>query len=351
MDESKLRAHFREASTMPEGWSGDQFFMNAQGHKIRYGYAPALTDSPRGTIIHRHGHGESIDLYNEAMRWYQKLGFDVWAYDLCGHGLSEGKDPNHNPSPKDTFSAVHDLDLFVHNVVKRVPKKPLIMSAHSLSGHSGLIYMQRHPDIFSAAVMSSPMFDIYRLGMPSVCRPVIRALFQAACMLGFKNTATPVTGYTRLIDRLQRTSESLTSISLGEINYRDEVKNQIKRQHPERYHDLPSFGWVNAAFKTITPALKASFLRNIRTPLLIGSAGPLEDLVATDAHARVARIMPYAKLVKLPFAVHSLWHDREHSYQEWLKHVSAFLDRAAPPSPADPSSNEKRQKSAPSIAS
>lgn len=330
MDESKLRAHFREAAALPEGWSGDLHFINAQGHKIRYAHAPALRDNPRGTIIHRHGYGESIDLYHEAIRWYQTQGFDVWAYDLSGQGLSQGKKPNVDPRPRDTVHAVNDLDMFVKHVVKRVPGKPLIMSAHSLSGHSGLIYMQRHPGTFSGAIMSSPMFDIYRLGLPSIARPVIRAVFQVACMIGLKDVETPVTGYNSFIDRIQKTSESLAKISLGEINYRGTVKRMLKKLDPARYGDRPTFGWINAAFKTIIPTLRRSFLRSINTPMLIGSAGALEDLVATDAHDRVARITGNAKVVHLPFAEHSLWHDRESSYQQWLGHVAGFLDRIAP---------------------
>lgn len=330
MDESILSAHFREAATLPDKWSGNLFFRNSRNQIMRYAHAPALTDQSRGTIIHRHGHGESIDLYNEAIRWYQTQGFDVWAYDLSGQGLSEGKDPNKDPSPRDTLHAVNDLDLFVRQIVRRVPGKPLIMSAHSLSGHSGLIYMKRHPDIFSAVIMSSPMFDIYRLGLHPVFRPLVRSVFQLACVMGLKDVETPVTGYNNFIDRVQKTSESLAHISLGEINYRGHVKNMLKKENPERYRDRPTFGWIDAAFKTITPTLKRSFLKTIKTPLLIGSAGPLEDLVATDAHERVAGILPHAELKKLPFAVHSLWHDRDGNYREWLGHVEAFLDKVAP---------------------
>ena len=330
MDKTKLREHFRKATTTPEGWSGDLFFKNERGQSLRYGHAPALTPEPRGTIIHRHGHGESIDLYNEAISWYQKQGFDVWAYDLAGQGLSEGKDPNKDPSPKDTLHDVNDLDQFARRIVKRTPNKPLILSAHSLSGHSGLIYLKRHPDVFSGAVMSSPMFDIYRLGLPACFRPVVRGIFALAAMVGLKNVETPVAGYNNFIDRVQKTSEQLAHISLGEINYRGEVKRVLKELHPERYRDRPTFGWVGAAFKTIIPTLRRSFLKDIQTPLLIGSAGPLEDLVANDAHERVARIIPHAELKKMPFAVHSLWHDRDSNFKIWQGYVATFLDKIAP---------------------
>lgn len=348
MDETELRAHFREAATLPTGWSGDLYFENAQGHKLRYAHAPALTDKPRGTIIHRHGHGESIDLYNELMRWYQTLGFDVWTYDLCGYGLSGGKDPNNNPHPRDTMHAVNDLDLFVHRIVNRVQGKPLIMSNHSLSGHSGLIYLQRSPDTFSGAVMSSPMFDIYRMGMPALCRPVVRAIFRAACMVGLKDVETPVTGYNHFIDRLQNVSHKLTTFSLGEINYRQHARQMLKEKNPDRFRDRPTFGWVDSAYRTIMPTLKRSFLHTIGTPVLIGSAGPLEDLVATDAHERVARLAPGARLVRLPLAVHSLWHDREHSFRQWQNHVESFLDELAPRAAAYPDfSLESGHKHAP----
>lgn len=329
MEKHKLREQFRKASTPPEGWSGDLYFVNNREQKLRYAHAPAQ-GIHRGTVIHRHGAGESLDLYLETIKWYQGQGFDVWAYDLSGYGLSEGKHPDHKPSAKDTFLHIDDLDVFVKKVVQHDPHKPLIMSAHSLSGHSGLLYLKKNPDVFKAAVMSSPLFDIYRLGLPVCFRPVIRGIFQLACLVGFKECQTPVAGYSSMLDRIRKTSESLTTISLGEINYRRTVKDMLKELHTERYRDRPTFGWVCAAYETLIPALRAKFLSKIDTPLLIGSAGIFEELVDTDAHARVADMTQKGELVKLPFADHNLWHDHDKNYNEWVCHVSQFLDRIAP---------------------
>lgn len=336
MDLSKLREHFKQATTVPEDWSGDHFFTNDRGEFMRYAHAPSQKQRTRGTIIHRHGAGESLDLYYETIRWYQDQGFDVWAYDLAGYGLSDGKNPNHNPSPKDTIHHVNDLDCFIKKIVKPAPDKPLIMSNHSLSGHSGLIYLQRHPNVFHGAVMSSPMFDIYRLGLPSLFRPLLRGVFSLACAIGLKDVETPAAGYSRLLERVKKTSESLTTLALGQINYRGTVKQMIKELHPDRYRDRPTFGWVRAAYVTIMPTLRRRFLQSIHTPTLIGSAGLLEELVDTGAHARAARLMPRAELAKMQFADHNLWHDNDKNHSEWTGYVSDFLDRIAPRTAAPP---------------
>lgn len=329
MDKQRLREYFSLAATPPQGWSGDLFFENNRGQKLRYACAPAAGVS-RGTVIHRHGAGESLDLYLETIKWYQAQGFDVWAYDLSGYGLSEGKDPHFKPSPKDTFLHLDDLDVFVKKVVRHDQTKPMIMSAHSLSGHSGLLYLKKNPDVFKAAIMSSPLFDIYRLGLPVCARPLIRGIFQIACLIGLRNKETPAAGYSSLLDRIKKTSENLTNISLGEINYRRSVKDMIKDLHPERYRDRPTFGWVCAAYETLIPALRAKFLAKIDTPLLIGSVGIYEELVDTDAHERVARTVQNGELVKLPFGDHNLWHDRDKNYHEWVTNVRRFLDKVAP---------------------
>ncbi|MCM2344711.1 MAG: lysophospholipase [Alphaproteobacteria bacterium] len=336
MDLSKLREHFKRATTVPEEWSGDHFFTNDRGEFLRYAHAPAQTGRTRGTIIHRHGAGESLDLYYETICWYQHQGFDVWAYDLSGYGLSDGKNPNHNPSPKDTIRHVNDLDCFIKNVVKPTPDKPLIMSNHSLSGHSGLIYLHKHPEVFQGAIMSSPMFDIYRMGLPAIFRPLIRGIFSLACTMGLKDVETPAAGYSRILDRVKKTSESLTTIALGQVNYRGAVKQMIKELHPDRYRDRPTFGWVRAAYITLMPTLRRSFLQSIHTPTLIGSAGVLEELVDTGAHARAARLMPRAELAKMHFADHNLWHDNDKNNTEWTDYVRDFLDRVAPRTAAPP---------------
>src|SRR5262249_47516518 len=149
------------------------YFINQFKNRLRYGYAPAHGTDKKGTVILTHGYGEFIELYYQAIQEYQHMGFDVWAMDFYGFGKSGRDDPKnpHRPSTKGLLRNARDLDFFVHHIVRRVSDKPLIMSTHSMGGHIGLLYLERHQGVFDTAIMSSLMFDIFRFGLPWYTRP------------------------------------------------------------------------------------------------------------------------------------------------------------------------------------
>lgn len=355
-----LKKQFEAAVNPPEGWQGDLFFYNRLGQKIRYGHAPAQGDK-KGTIVLTHGYGEHIDLYHETIKRYQKMGYEVWAMDWQGHGKSERDNPANPllPSTKSMMRQVRDLDYFVNNLVKtrHDPHTPLIMSTHSMGGHIGLLYLKKYPGVFDGAVMSAPMFDIYRLGLDSWARPGIRGIFNAAA-----------TGITLPLSRIGKVVEWFTGENPGwkdiKLNLRDtfvpsvdelqsilphigsriahvfkqpttlrgQFRELVRELTPDAALGRPTFGWIASAYNTIVPSMKDSFLKSIKTPILIASAEH-EDLVDNEAHKRAAGLMPNAQHVTIAGAGHGLWFEDDGPYDTWWGHITSFVGKLKPINP------------------
>ena len=322
----ELKKTFNLAAHKPIGWQ-EGFFTNQYGHRLRYGVAPATTDQKRGTIILAHGYGEFIDQYYLAMQEYQKMGFDVWAMDFYGFGKSGRDNPKypHRPSAKGMLRHVKDLDHFITDVVTPIPGRPLILSAHSMGGHIGLLYLQRHPGVFDGAVMSSPMFDIFRFGAPAFMRPLVRSIFNLASVVGFKNAQVPATP--ALWDKITRVSNAFSDTS-ERGGLRGAFKELAQGAMPDIHIQRPTFGWVSASYKTIAHSMKTSELRKVTIPILIGSAR-VESLVDIHAHERAAQIMPNATIARFPTAQHFLWFEQDENYNLWLGRVQSFVARIA----------------------
>jgi lysophospholipase len=318
-----LTQTFNRLDYQPPGWR-ESYFTNQYHHELRYAFAPATTAEKKGTVVLTHGYGEFIDLYYLAIKEYQKMGFDVWAMDFYGFGKSGRDDPSRptNPSTKGMLRHVRDLDFFIKNIVQKNEGKPLLMNTHSMGGHIGLLYLQRHPGVFDGAVMSSPLFDIYRLGLSIICRPFIRAIFNVASVLGFKDTPVPETP--ALMNKINRVGGALMDKKHGGLR---EAFNQMMRLHtPDARVERPTFGWIAKAFNTIVRSTKTSELKKVTIPMLIGSAG-VESLVDVSTHEKAARVMKDATLIKLPTALHGLWFEDDNNYNLWLKNVKAFVGR------------------------
>ncbi len=344
-----LKKAWEAAAKPPEGWQGNLFFYNKLGQKIRYGHAPAIGDK-KGTIVLTHGYGEHIDLYYETIKKYQKMGYEVWGMDWQGHGLSERDNPDDplTPGTNGLLRQTQDLDFFVSNLVKtrHDPKTPLIMSTHSMGGHIGLLYLKKHPGVFDGAVMSAPMYDIYRLGMGHWARSSVKTLFNAASRIGLANTCVPTAE--AISKSLGRLGRRFANIFNRPASMRGELRELVRELTPDAKLARPTFGWVAAAYKTIDTSLEEDFLKSIKTPILIGSAEN-EDLVDNEAHERAARLMKNVKHVMIANAHHGLWFENDGPFTEWWKNIESFVSKLKPLPPRE-RSNEKTVASKQDIA-
>ncbi len=309
----------------PKGWEGDLHFQTSKGHNIRYGYAPAEGQS-RGAIIVTHGYGEDIDLYYETIKRYQRMDYDVYAMDWHGQGASGRVNPRNlkQPSTEGMRRHVDDLDVLARQVVKpHNGDKPLIMSTNSMGGHVGMIYLHDHPDVFDGAIMSTPMLDINPLGLPrTVFKPLMRAIFNVASHVGFKNTKTASSW--EALEKTERRNSNKEDKAEKPVNARREIAKLLGRMNEDQRLSVPTFGWVHSTFATVDMIMDESYLRDINVPILIGSAEE-ESFVENSAHEKAAEIMPLTKNVLIKGADHTLWQELGRTYDEWWGHVVELI--------------------------
>jgi lysophospholipase len=302
-----------------------------------------------------HGYGEHIELYYESIRFYQERGFDVWMMEWQGHGRSDRDDPvckgacdGKKPGPRGMLTHMKDLETFVNKVVEKQPGKPVIMSTNSMGGHIGLLAMKYNPDMFDGAVLSTPMFDIARLGLPVMFRPAFRTLFNAVAATPFGNRQLP--GDYALLNKLTEFGNNAHEDNrFAADDFRREYNEQARRKYADIQIDRPTWAWVASAYDTIIPSLKEDFLRDIKTPMLIGSAGR-DNLVDNAAHRRVTKLAPHAERILLPTAEHSLWFENEGNFESWTHRIDQFLAKVAPAQNAVPRPDTGPAPEGPAVA-
>lgn len=340
-----IKENFDAAVYRPSGWR-EGYFTNSFDNQLRYGFAPAQGNAKKGTIVLTHGYGEFIELYYQAIQEYQKMGFDVWAMDFYGFGKSGRDDPKnpHRPSTKGLLRHVRDLDFFVQNIVQKVPNKPLVMSTNSMGGHIGLLYLQKHKDVFDAAIMSSPMLDVYRLGLPLFARPLIRMVFNFASAIGLRDTSVPENpAFLAKISGMGSSFKNNPNNSL-----REHFNNMMRIALPETKVERPTFGWIAQAFNTIVKSTTDEALSSVKVPILLGSAG-LDTLVDNRMIAHAAQLMPRATLLEMPTAHHGLWFENDKNYNTWISTVRSFIHKISGKAlHAEPSATPQRNNTPPS---
>lgn len=134
-------------------------FNSFDSTKIFYqGWKPA-NNKTRAIIIITHGQGEHSESYHRVVNYFAGKGLEFWAWDLRGHGRSEGI----RGYAKSFQDYIQDYEIFLDTMLQKINQKnPVILLAHSMGGLvqlSGLLN-RRDQKAIQAQVISAPLLGL-----------------------------------------------------------------------------------------------------------------------------------------------------------------------------------------------
>ena len=106
----------------------------------------------KGSICLIHGLGEHCNRYEDIAKYFNKEGFNLFAFDLRGHGQSQGV---RGDSP--TFDQLlDDIGIFLNASLNLATGLPGFIYGHSLGGNLALNYLLRRKPKIAGAIVSAP---------------------------------------------------------------------------------------------------------------------------------------------------------------------------------------------------
>ena len=269
----------------------------------------------RGSILFANGRGDFIEKYLEALGHWHACGWNVASFDWRGQGDSRGQIVGGHLDSFDPL--IGDADTLVREWLTSTPA-PHVLMGHSMGGHLMLrLVAERKPKV-DALVLIAPMIGINASPVPS---GLSRLIARTLCMLGLRNRPAWKHNERPAMAHVSR-ARFLTSCP---DRYEDEL--WWKRQRPGFDLGPPSWGWLDAAFRSIarvTPAL----LRRVETPvLLLGT--DRDRLVSPAAMRQAAEILPNSTLFMFPTAAHEILRENDAVRLEALAQIDRFLDEHA----------------------
>jgi lysophospholipase len=117
---------------------------------------PAEAGAPAAVIALVHGYGDHGGRHTWFGEDMAARGYGVYAYDLRGHGQSSGT----RGQIKRFDDYLDDTALFLDEVRRRQPGKPLALLGHSLGGLICTRFAQERPCDVRALLLSSPFFAL-----------------------------------------------------------------------------------------------------------------------------------------------------------------------------------------------
>ena len=288
-------------------------FVTDDGAKLRWGHLPTPGADKACLLVG--GFTEFIEKYFETAQDLAARGFAVWCLDWLGQGGSDRPQiyPT-RPRARDYDQDAANLAQFSATMLPR--EQPRLLVAHSMGGAIGLLSLRHHPHFVDAAVLSAPMLA---LPFGPFSRSVARALAYTGAVSGRGDSFVPGAG--------SWTPSPNLSPGHSRASH-DPVRCLLQRRwfetHPHLRMDGPTFGWVHSAFGVTKRLKEPSLLREIHTPILLGSAGK-EFYVDPRAHKVAAARLPNCRLVEFPDAKHELFCEADFIRNRWLAEIDRFV--------------------------
>ena len=312
--------------------SGKPKPLNADDIQTRYIYGrdgrplriatiePPEGAASRGICVLLHGQTEFIEKYLEVIGELGARGFTVATMDWRGQGGSARLLDNHLKVHIDDFATYDsDLQIFLDKVVRNLSDKPPVALAHSMGAHILLRTLHSHPDAFAAAVLTAPMQAVQTRGYsPKTARRVCRLenMFgqQAQWVFGMKER-----------DPLKMTfaDQLVTSDPL-----RFARTQAFLRSHPDLRLAGPTWGWLEAAYRSMEAMEAPGYIEAITTPLLVFGAGR-DRIVETAAVQALAARLPNVRYEELQDAEHEILMENNSIRARFWAAFDAFIQSYA----------------------
>lgn len=271
-------------------------------------------DNPVGTVLIVHGFTENAFKYAELIWSLLHLHFSVIAYDQRGHGRSWRDGDIQNPSVThvDCFSEyVLDLEI-VFKTFCPSSSQPFFVFGHSMGGAVVSLFLEQHPDIFAAAVLSSPMIAPNTGGLPE-------SLASAAGIIAKK------LGMRKKNPFFMKTYSGPEdfSTSCAADPERFAWYDEIKASRKDFQNSVPSWQWSYEAVHVTANILSPGAPERIVCPVLLCSA-ETDFSVLREPQTKFIDRVPYGKHIVVKGSRHEIFRSCNDVLFPWWHLIVGF---------------------------
>lgn len=268
----------------------------------------------KACLVLVHGFTEFSEKYHELAGYLGQVGYEVFLYDLRGHGLSGRQVAPLSLTHVDSYADyVSDLERYMEQIVRPAAgKRPVYFFSHSMGAAIVTLYLQKHPTEIARAILSSPMI------VPVTPLP-LWFLSAYTKREGKKHGFTARFPHTKDFD-----PNPLFEKSSDTSRNRFEHHITLRRAEPRYQNAASTHGWMHCTLNIYKELLNRAALQPIETKILLTQAGR-DTVVCLKPQNRLAKRLPNCRKVVFPEAKHTIFYADSQTVESYLACVLDFL--------------------------
>jgi lysophospholipase len=292
--------------------ANDGYFVNTDGLSLHYKYL--INPDERASIVISHGFCEYIPKYEETVYYFYKMGYSVFIMEHRGHGFSEREVDNLSKVYVKHFEDyVYDFNQFVEKIVATKSKSGhLYLFAHSMGGGIGAMYLEKYPNVFEKAVLTSPMIEI---ATPTTNAFVIKLVCLLSHLRIFAKSFLPKH------HDYDHTYKYPQCSAMSKARYNSQY-NQ-REEEPHYRTNGATFAWTREAVNVSKKILKNAHL--IEIPVILMQASK-DTLVMPQAQVKFSRLAKNCTLRIFEGSKHEIFNATDDIIKEYYKEVFSFFE-------------------------
>ena len=277
-------------------------------------YYIASPNNPKACVVIVHGMAEFWPKYHEYAWNLYRAGFKVFFMELRGHGYSEGKCKDPNLIYIDNYNTyAEDLKIFMDKIVEKESEGLVkLMIAHSMGGAIGTLFLEKHPDYFKAAILSSPMMKM-KAGNMSPALVLILRIY--AKIFRKEKSLAPN----------QKRFNPNTPLEKSSAKSKPRFEYQLNLRRKDDHYQAcgATFGWALASLKVHDDIMRHA--SKIHIPITIMTAGD-DHLIDPLGYDEIAERVPQAQFIHYESSRHEIFNADEITRKKYFADVIHILE-------------------------
>jgi len=269
----------------------------------------------RNLIIISPGRTEAAVKYVE---WFYDLkdsGYDIWAVDHRGQGLSGRMlEDTHKGHVEDFEDYVTDFVSIVQHLKSQKKYQKVVVMAHSMGGAIACSSFMKRPGLYDALILSAPMLKLKLKGFPNW---IAKMYFWFLCKMG--------EGHLYALSRGK--AETLEPFKGNRVSHdpdRFEFYRRLQHQLPLIQMGGPTNSWV---YQSASYTERYSEDQRLNVPILCFMAGDDDYVVNRKLEKYISAWSDYSQMIKFPKSYHELFMEDDSVRQSILIEIRRFLSR------------------------